>query len=320
MRGACGRGTSGNMMRGAQEGPGPDGVNLVGDGAQKLRILFNRVSALPRLNDAAVKLLRLLENDNASVHQLELIISSDPALATKVLRTASMLLDIPFQRRHLSIASAIMLLGIRNTRSVALSLAINSTLLTSRRTPFFEPKRFVRHNLFVAFSAANVYRRIQLDRFPDAKWSPDEIFAAGLLYNLGIPIHYHVHQELYNFLALQARDESATFTDMFRRMYGETLGDLAAETANLWELPPLFGKVMRDVELNIELDEASLPAACVRYGRFLAHESSFFELPWEARDQNADEIVKTIAFDADLVPTVRELAERQVSSYARIAA
>ncbi len=294
--------------------------SMTGDGAQKLRILFNRISALPRLNDAAVKLVRLLENDAAPIHQLELIISSDPALATKVLRTASMLLDIPYSRRQLSIASAVMLLGIRSTRAVALSLAINSTLLSSRRTPFFEPRRFVRHNLYVAFSAANVYRRIQVDRFPDAKWSPDEVFAAGLLYNLGVPIHYHVHQELFNFVAHQAQDESLTFNDMFRKTYGETLGSLAAETARLWELPTLFGNVMRQVEQPITLSEASLPAICVRYGRFLAHESGFLELPWEARDQNADEIVQSISFDADLVPVVHETVARQVSSYERIAA
>lgn len=298
----------------------PEGdETIAGQGAQKLRILFNRISALPRLNDAAVRLVRSLENENASVHQLELIISSDPALATKVIRTASMLLDIPFDRRHLSIASAVMLLGIRSTRAVALSLAINSTLLAARRTPFFEPKQFVQHSLFVAFAAANVYRRMQLERFPDARWSPDEVFATGLLYNLGIPIHFYVHQELFNFLALQAKNENTTFNDKFYEVYGESLGELAAETAKLWELPPLFGKVMREVHQPTQLTEDRLPSACVAYGRFLAHESGFFELPWEARDRNESQVVESIAFDAEIVPSVCETAERQVSSYGRIA-
>lgn len=91
-----------------------------------------------------------------------------------------MLLDIPFDRRLPSIASAAMLLGIRNTRAVALSLAINSTLLATRRRPFFESKPFAQHSLFVAFAAGNVYRRTQLDRFADARWSPDEVFATRL--------------------------------------------------------------------------------------------------------------------------------------------
>jgi HD-like signal output (HDOD) protein len=289
-------------------------------GLHKLQMLFTRVNALPRLNESALRLMKAVDNEFATVEHLELIISSDPALATKIIRTASALLEVNYERRRLAISNAVMLMGLRSVKSVAMSLAIKTAILASPTTQLFDPRQFTRHCLFTAFAAATTYRKLKVERFPEAQWEPDEVFAAGLLYNLGVAIHFHVLEERYNFIAHAAKKHRCDFAQVFKQAYGTGLGSLASLTAEVWQLPPLFAKVMKSVDEPEPISADSLPVWCALYGRHLAETNGFPELPWEVDHAGSDDVVSAVAMDADEVPNMIETSQRQVTSFGLLAA
>ncbi len=134
---------------------------------------------LPVLSPLAVRLVELAASDDTSAQDLARIIEMDAGLATRLLR----LVNSPVYRRGggeiTSISRAVVLLGLREVRIMALSISLRDTLPIKKDGPDYH--LYWRASLHRAVLARETARSLALDTL-------EEAFVAGLIQELGLPI------------------------------------------------------------------------------------------------------------------------------------
>jgi HD-like signal output (HDOD) protein len=135
--------------------------------------------SVPSISPLAVRLVELAADDRSSAQDLADVIEQDPGLAARLLR----LVNSPALRRSeddiTSITRAVVLLGIREMRIMALSISLRDTLPLKKGEQDFH--LFWRSSLHRAILARETASRLALDCQEDA-------FVAGLLLEMGLPL------------------------------------------------------------------------------------------------------------------------------------
>jgi HD-like signal output (HDOD) protein len=135
--------------------------------------------SVPSISPLAVRLVELAADDCSSAQDLAGVIEQDPGLAARLLR----LVNSPALRRSeddiTSISRAVVLLGLREIRIMALSISLRDTLPLKKGEREFN--LFWRSSLHRAMLARQVASRLALD-------CQDDAFVAGLLLEMGLPL------------------------------------------------------------------------------------------------------------------------------------
>jgi HD-like signal output (HDOD) protein/nitrogen-specific signal transduction histidine kinase len=195
--------------------------------------------SVPSISPLAVRLVELAADDRSSVQDLSRIIEQDPGLTARLLR----LVNSPALRRSeddiTSISRAVVLLGLREVRIMALSISLRDTLPLKKGGQDFH--LFWRSSLHRAILARETASRLALD-------CKEEAFVAGLLLEMGLPL----------LLWVLTPEEAAGFPG-----FGATLKrQLEWEEKNLgvnhrevciallknWELPALLVEIMQVIK------------------------------------------------------------------------
>ena len=89
----------------------------------RLRLIVNRTTDLTPLKSVATKAIQLAEDERSAAMDLATVISSDQALTSKLLKLSNSAY-YGYGRRISNVREAVILLGMRTVRSVAISSAI----------------------------------------------------------------------------------------------------------------------------------------------------------------------------------------------------
>lgn len=202
---------------------------------QGLIELFRKADSLPQLPESAIRLIELFDSGDPSCLQIRNAIASDPALSANLLRVASNAAYISLGGPVTSLEAAIMRLGFRTIRTIAVTSGVRALMYRKSASLYFEPERFARHSLFVACAASEMYRQ---NRPGDCIWSVEEMFAAGLLHDLATCLLAHVTPSLFDSLWQDARRIRITLGQAFEQKFGEPIAMLSCAAAGAWKLPP----------------------------------------------------------------------------------
>jgi len=186
---------------------------------------------LPVLSPLAVRLVELAASDDTSAQDLARIIEMDAGLATRLLR----LVNSPVYRRGngeiTSISRAVVLLGLREVRIMALSISLRDTLPIKKEGPDYH--LYWRASLHRAVLARETARRLALDTL-------EEAFVAGLIQELGLPILLKAlePEQAQGFPGLGAALEQQLQWE--RRHLGLDHRELGREVMGAWGLPAIL--------------------------------------------------------------------------------
>jgi diguanylate cyclase (GGDEF)-like protein len=188
---------------------------------------IRQCQSLPTLPAIAVQVLELVGDPNAQISQLARLISKDPALASKILRTVnSSLYARPTKVGKLT--QALSLLGLQTVRVLVLGFSLVRNL-KNHRNKGFRPLDYWRRAIYSATAALTLAQRT----LPD---SQEEAFVAALLMDLGMLVLDEVLGEQYGRL----NDKARTHSDL-ARLEESTLQSTHAEVsgvmAELWGFP-----------------------------------------------------------------------------------
>jgi putative nucleotidyltransferase with HDIG domain len=137
------------------------------------------IEELPSLTPVLAKLDAVIDDPKSSADDMAKVLKLDPALAGRVLRLAnSAYIGLP--QSVGSIKSAVVLLGQKRIRSLAITSGILSGFKTTNELPF-ALAHFWRHSIGAALVAESITK--YLKRY--AAIDGDEAFAAGLLHDVG---------------------------------------------------------------------------------------------------------------------------------------
>lgn len=157
-----------------------------GDKAAEILARVRESGAVPSLSPLAVRLVELAADDTTSASDLQKIIEQDPGLVARLLR----LVNSPVLRRSedeiTSVSRAVVLLGLREVRIMALSISLRDTLPLKRGDQDYY--LYWRSSLHRAVMAREIARTLSLAE-------SEEAFVAGLLLELGLPILLVVLEE-----------------------------------------------------------------------------------------------------------------------------
>lgn len=186
------------------------------------------IAQVPRLPEAASKLLQCLEQENSSAEDVASCVNADREMMLKLLRLA----NSPFfglSGKVESVEEAVLVLGRAAVRSMALAAVLTEQFAASRNSlPWFDWNRFWRRSFATAVCAHQLSRTLHCS-------APDVAFTSGLLHDLGVAVFALALPQAYQPVLLQQSDCSLAEREI--AAFGFSHGDLSAALLQLWGLP-----------------------------------------------------------------------------------
>lgn len=181
---------------------------------EKLKRITDKIVGLPTLPSMLQNINRLMLNPRTSAKEVAQLISSDPAIASKVLRVVNSSF-YGFPNRISTITHAIVILGFNTVKSIVLSSTIFDVFKGEQARASFDRGNFWRHSVGCGAASRAVGRLVGYSAL-------EEIFIAGLLSDIGkIVLDQFLHEHFSkimdsvrtrNCLLLQAEQETLGIT------------------------------------------------------------------------------------------------------------
>jgi len=191
--------------------------------------LITESSHLPTMPAVAKELLSISEWENVDLDKVATIISKDVSLSSKILSVVnSPYYGFPHQIS--TISQALVILGLRATRSLTLSFSLLK-VSPRQRTSQFDYAGFWMRSLNTAIAAQ------ELALFT-GHGNEEEAFLAGLLQDIGVMVIARCAPEEYGPVLENSRDKLAPPIEMEKATLGVSHVEVAKQLFDKWNLPP----------------------------------------------------------------------------------
>lgn len=185
---------------------------------------------LPSLPTIAVQVLELAQVENVDIAEIARVISKDPALSSKILRTV----NSSFYGRSQNVSTishALVILGLQSVKTLVLGFSLVSNL-TKNKASGFKHITYWKRSIYAATAGRSLASKLGL-------LQAEEIFLAGLLMDIGMLVLDLVAPEEYGAIHSRVtthRDLPAAEAEAF----GMTHADVGGILAQQWKLPPIL--------------------------------------------------------------------------------
>jgi diguanylate cyclase (GGDEF)-like protein len=191
---------------------------------------------LPSLPGVAVRVLELVKQENASVATVGKVISADPALSAKVIRTVNSSF-YGLTHQVATINHALVLLGMQTVKTVALGFSLVGALNT-KKSPKFDYLRFWRQSLYSAVAARMLDKTLQ-------RGTHEESFLAGLLTDIGTLAMHQALGEPYDEVLETTNGNQLELIRLSRERFDLDHAEVGAMLAEHWKFPPALVEPIR---------------------------------------------------------------------------
>ena len=195
--------------------------------------LVNRIRQcpdLPSLPSIAIQVLDLAQRAEIDITEIARLISKDPALSGKILRTVNS--SFYARSQHVSTVShALVILGLQSVKALVLGFSL-VTNLTRRKPGGFQHLAYWKHSIFAATAARGIAARVGIVQ-------QEEAFLAALLMDIGMLVLDQVLGEPYGEVHALAKTHEELAAVEAERL-GMSHVEVAAVLVEQWKLPPLL--------------------------------------------------------------------------------
>ena len=197
---------------------------------------MRNISHLPSLPAVALRVLELARRDDTGVADIAKVISRDPALSAKVLRTVnSSFYGLPMQVSTINHAAT--LLGLQSIKTLALGFSLASSL-NANRSQGFDYNRFWRQSIFAAVASRLLAKTC-------GSKLREEAFVAGLLSDIGSLVMHRVLGAEYDELLEATKGDQTELVRLSRKKFDLDHAQVGGMIAEFWKLPPLLTDPIR---------------------------------------------------------------------------
>ena len=184
---------------------------------------------LPTLPRVAFRILQLVQMPDVSIEELSNAIAIDPALAAKILKTANS--GMYGRVRSVSkLRDAIMILGLRNVKTLALGFSLVADLQGASGSGL-DYSAFWRRSVVAACAARALAYRVN-------RAEQDEAFLGGLIHGIGIVALDHALGFRYKAIAAHLGSGAGPLIVLEEQRLGVSHVEVGARLATAWNLPP----------------------------------------------------------------------------------
>ncbi len=203
---------------------------------KELNLILDDVKSFPSMPAAALKLLALLKDDDASSAQIEQVLRYEPGLTANILKlTNSAYFGLPTQVG--SIRQAILLLGWKKLIQIVLTSCVSAIIDKPVQGYDLPAGDLWRHSIAVSVATEALIKLLKLS-------VPDEVFTAALLHDVGkMVLGRYVEAEILHM------DEEAmqglSFEQVERSMFGIDHAEIGAKILRRWSFPTAMINIVR---------------------------------------------------------------------------
>jgi diguanylate cyclase (GGDEF)-like protein len=195
--------------------------------------LVNRIrqcATLPSLPTIAVQVLDLAQKADVDIAEIARIISRDPALSSKILRTVNSSFYARSQNVG-TISHALVILGLQSVKTLVLGFSL-VTNLTKSKGKGFQHITYWKRSIHAATAARTIAAKLGIVQ-------QEESFLAALLMDIGVLVLDQVLGEAYGEIAAQAHSH-AELSSLEKQALGMTHAEVGGLLTTQWKLPPLL--------------------------------------------------------------------------------
>jgi len=194
----------------------------------RIERILSTVYNVPTVPQIILEVSSLIEDPKTSASILGKMISNDQGLVTKILTIAnSPLHGIP--RRVATIDFAIVVLGFNQVKNIVVALSMMETLKISGKGNF-EQKKYWLHSILTAAAAKRIADDLGYQ-------TSGEVFTAGLLHDLGIPIIYKFFNKEYKEIVAAVKNNGICYLEAEEQFLGITHQEVGRFLLDKWNLP-----------------------------------------------------------------------------------
>lgn len=198
------------------------------------------ISHIATLPEITLKIVELVENPKSTAQDLHKVISTDPALCSRILKVVnSSFYGLPGQIG--SINRAIVMLGLNAVKNIAIAASLAKLFRGGDLTPRFSARGLWNHSNATAASCKVLAEVLRLGL-------GDEAFLAGLIHDIGIMVEMQFDRnrliEVVERLGLD--DKGVPATDLLTledQAFGANHQDFGACLCTKWKFPKTFAAV-----------------------------------------------------------------------------
>ncbi|KAF0181286.1 MAG: metal dependent phosphohydrolase [Nitrospirae bacterium] len=230
-----------------------------------LRILVQKIPKLPTLPMIAERILGMVDDDVASVEAIEETIAQDPAIAAKVLSFANAAF-YGSGEPVLSVRDAVMKIGFKNIRSIALGISL-MTIFSENREKFASAY----HRIFLHSVSVGVISRQIAEKV--AGELADKAFIAGLLHDIGQLVINKYFDEEYQRI-IDEFNQGLFLVDAEKKVLGITHADIGVWLADKWNLPTVIQDAIEFHHMPSAATDNRMLVALIHVGNAVASRHS----------------------------------------------
>ncbi|MBU0639183.1 MAG: HDOD domain-containing protein [Planctomycetes bacterium] len=279
---------------------------------ENMEQILERVATLPRLPDASVRLVEVLNNPNSTIVEIVDTIRYDQAITAEVLRLCNSA-SMGLSRTVTSLDDAVAYLGTAKVLQLVMAAHTRTMLGRAQEGYGLPPGSLWAHSVAVALTGQTFARRLGLSE-------RGVMFTAGLLHDVGkVVLNEYVASE-YAEIARLVFSDGLTFLEAEQQVLGFTHPEIGGRIAERWDLP---APITRAIRYHHEPDELASPdsivdaihladAICLLMGVGLGHDGLMYRACPNAMERHGltEGDLETIGADVvvELKPIMRVFA------------
>jgi putative nucleotidyltransferase with HDIG domain len=197
----------------------------------KMREIIPKIKDLPTLPSVVTKIIEMTEDLKSSAEDIAKVIAMDQALTAKVLRISNSAY-YGFGQRISSLDRAVVALGFKIVKNLALSISAFEAFPTSYEEGDFDRRKFWEHAVGCAVISKLLAKRTG---YPHARL--EEVFTAGLLHDIGkVVLDRYFHDEFCSAVRMAVK-ENIPIIEAEDKVLGINHTEIGHRLAFTWKLP-----------------------------------------------------------------------------------
>ncbi len=198
----------------------------------ELEQLINSASDLPTIPVVATKVLQLIESETTTAEDLAKVVSSDPAVAARVLKISNSSF-FGCRRQITTLSHAIMMLGYNTLKSLVMAASVKQVY----KSYGLAEKMLWEHSFGAALAARIIATTTQ-------QINDEEAFLGGLFHDIGKTIMNNIDSQRFQMVIQKCYNENISFQQAEQEFYPYSHADVGGLVIEKWNFPEMLMKAV----------------------------------------------------------------------------
>jgi putative nucleotidyltransferase with HDIG domain len=233
--------------------------------------LLKKFSTSKTLPHIAIRLTRLIADDNSTMQDFETTIKMDPTMVLRLLRVA----NSPYfglRQKVNSISRAVVIIGINNLRNITVTDSLKNIFKETQPNAAFSRNLLWLHCAAVAICSQMIMERIFGQNGEDA-------FLCGILHDIGMIVEDQTAHDLFIKACESHGDNSPSITFCEKKIIGTDHCEIGYLLAKDWQLPAEICEGIQQHHQNLDQVSPSSMTGVIQIAEYIVSRLNYPAIP-----------------------------------------